>query len=136
MPRVAIIDNDADVLFVLQAVFHDAGWEVLSSRRVDAAVGLLHDEKTDVILLDLWFHGPINGWDLLRYLKSDMDTRDIPVVVLSGPMDHLDEVETWLSDHGVGLVHKPFDVGTLTAVVQATLLTAPEPSSGRHWGWN
>lgn len=118
MRRIAIIDNDADVVFLLNEIFHDHHWDVLSARRVDAAVELIRNEWPDVILLDLWLDGSVNGWDLLRSLKDDPETSAIPVIICSGAVAELRDRADWLHSHGIPVVYKPFDLEEVEAAVE------------------
>jgi CheY-like chemotaxis protein len=44
---------------------------------------MIYAERPDVVVLDLAMPG-ITGWDVLRQVKADPQTRDMPVLVLSG----------------------------------------------------
>jgi DNA-binding response OmpR family regulator len=132
MRRIAIIDNDADVVFLLNEVFHDHHWDVLSARRVDAAVELIRNEWPDVVLLDLWLDGPVNGWDLLRYLKGDSATSSIPVIVCSGAIAELRDRADWLRGHGIDVIYKPFDLDEVEAAVARSFSPPRATSEGAY----
>ncbi|HZE91224.1 MAG TPA: CHASE domain-containing protein [Rhizobacter sp.] len=75
--------------------------------------------RPDLILLDM--HLPdIDGMELLRHLKADVNTADIPVVVVSA--DALaSQIETAMAEGAQNYLTKPVSVSQLLAVVDAVL---------------
>lgn len=60
-----------------------AGYEVITAADGEEALRMAHEHTPHLILLDMMLP-KITGLDVLRGLKSDARTRDIPVIVLSG----------------------------------------------------
>jgi CheY-like chemotaxis protein len=58
------------------------GYRVLPAVDGREAVDLAHAARPDLILMDLGLPG-IDGWEATRQLKGDLETRHIPVIVLS-----------------------------------------------------
>lgn len=77
--------------------------------------------QPDLILLDLNMPG-IDGFDMLRLLKNNANTRDIPVLVVSGVSHPKDKVRVF--DLGaVDFVVKPFELSELRARIHVALRT-------------
>lgn len=77
--------------------------------------------QPDLILLDLNMPG-IDGFDMLRSLKNNSNTRDIPVLIVSGKSQPKDKVRVF--DLGaVDYVVKPFELSELRARVHVALRT-------------
>jgi DNA-binding response OmpR family regulator len=70
--------------------------------------------KPDAILLDILLPDR-NGFDVLKDLKSSADTKDIPVIVVSG----LDDSHTAFELGAAGYIRKPFDMVSLLDNVRA-----------------
>ena len=48
------------------------------------ALNMINDFTPDIILLDLMLPMPIDGFSLLRILKSSPSTNSIPIIIISG----------------------------------------------------
>ncbi|MEO6407648.1 MAG: CHASE domain-containing protein [Burkholderiaceae bacterium] len=83
------------------------------------ALAAVRQRRPDLILLDM--HLPdISGLELLRHLKSNAETSDIPIVVVSA--DALgDQVDEAIEAGATGYVTKPVNVGELLAAVDGLL---------------
>lgn len=64
-----------------------AGFRLLTATRPEEVPNHLKRARPDAVVTDLVFSGSHTGWDLVNALKNDPDTRDIPIVVLSGGVD-------------------------------------------------
>ena len=92
------VDDDPAVAPLLQKMLIGHGYRVVASRVVAAAVADARRVQPAAILIDLRLREG-DGADLLRELKSDPTTQDIPVIIMSAtdPGDVPDEVEGYLS---------------------------------------
>ncbi len=80
--RVLVIDDDPDTCVLLGEYLGDLGCEVVAAASGEEGVTVASEWSPDLITLDLMMPG-MNGWEVLRRLKSDAKLRDIPVVVVS-----------------------------------------------------
>ncbi len=77
--------------------------------------------QPDLVLLDLNMPG-VDGFDMLRLLKNNANTRDIPVLVVSGASRPQEKVRVF--DLGaVDFVVKPFELSELRARIHVALRT-------------
>jgi DNA-binding response OmpR family regulator len=79
-PRVLIVDDDPDSVFMMTRVFSRWGWEPVEASAVDEALALLA-EPFDLILLDLMLPR-ISGVELLRAVRAR--GLSVPVALMSG----------------------------------------------------
>jgi PAS domain S-box-containing protein len=98
---VLVIDDEDDSRFLLRQYVSDCGCHVAEADSGGDAIEKARLLKPDLITLDLMMPG-MNGWEILRALKSDPEVYDIPVVVVSivasenrgtifGAADHLNK---------------------------------------------
>jgi len=105
--RILVIDDDEDILAILNIIFQEDGYEILLSNTGEAAyeLQLIHP---DLILLDVRITGYFkSGAEICRELKSNEQTRNIPVLLLSAE----DDLASIAYDCGAdSFIPKPFDV--------------------------
>ncbi|MCX6786121.1 MAG: response regulator [Candidatus Komeilibacteria bacterium] len=80
--KVLFIEDDPDQIFLYQTKFKLEGYNFISSRDGKAGLNLAEKEKPNLILLDVLL-GDENGIDILKNLKTNEKTKNIPVIVFS-----------------------------------------------------
>jgi DNA-binding response OmpR family regulator len=119
MARVLIVDDDADLASVLTYFLRKAGHTPLPAPTGHAAL-LAARAYPDVIFLDLGLPD-IAGEEVLRRLKCDPHTAQIPVVVVSGEPDAADRVPRDGHIGAVAVLQKPVSGSDLCAVADFVL---------------
>jgi DNA-binding response OmpR family regulator len=76
-------------------------------------------ERPDLILLDIMMD-EMDGWETLKLLRLEANTRDIPVVMVSARMEPRDKIRG-LQEGAVDYVTKPFAVQELLDTVAEVL---------------
>jgi CheY-like chemotaxis protein/HPt (histidine-containing phosphotransfer) domain-containing protein len=116
-------DNPVNVKLVERALAHRPEVRLLSATRADAGLRAAAAARPDLILLDLNLPDG-SGRDLLRRLRGEPETRDVPVVVVSA---HTPD-QGGQALHGLGVrdyLTKPIDIGRLLELVDEHAPTAP-----------
>ncbi len=80
--KILLVDDSKPMLRENQRVLSEAGYEVICAEDGLSALKLAHDHQPDIILLDMILP-KLSGPDVLKRLKEDAQTADIPVIVLS-----------------------------------------------------
>jgi len=82
---IVIVDDDATHLELMETYLSAHGFNPIVLASAEAAEDLLRskDIAPDLFLIDIDMPGK-NGWDLLRWLRSEGGQRATPVIVLSG----------------------------------------------------
>ncbi len=98
-----------------------AAWSISVSEATNGEEGLrlARAEHPDLILDDIGLP-KLDGWDMIRQLKADPLTREIPVIVVSARPQSEPIVQEMLPQI-VAYVAKPFDPEALTRLVVDTL---------------
>ena len=118
-PTVLVIEDEAAQREVLSYNLQAEGYRVLQADSGDEGVLLAREEGPDAIILD-WMLPGLSGIEVCRQIKSDSETKAIPVVMLSARSEEMDKVrglETGADDYVV----KPYSVKELMARVRAQL---------------
>lgn len=82
MSTILVVEDDQLFSKVVKEWLESEGYDVLISESVDKAKGYMNSTKIDLVLLDLKLPGK-DGFILLRDLKRDTKTNNIPVVIIS-----------------------------------------------------
>ena len=112
--HVLVVDDDARLRELLRTSFEMADIVVEEAHDATAASRQIAARHPDVVVLDVGMPG-VDGITFCRGLKSDLRTRDIPVVLLTGDADV--ELAGWRAGAGA-FVRKPFSPLTLLTVVE------------------
>ena len=81
-PRVAVVDDEPDVLTFVRLALDDRGFDVMTLDRVAGALSALRAFAPDAICLDLLMPEQ-TGLSLLVEIRKDPDLAQIPVLILS-----------------------------------------------------
>jgi two-component system cell cycle response regulator len=80
--QVLIADDSPVVLHMLETMFRGTGFEVLTAKDGIEAVEKAFAHDVSLIILDVMMPR-LNGYQTCRLLKSDSQTKDIPVIILT-----------------------------------------------------
>jgi len=80
--KILLVEDSQPIRRENQSVLQKAGYEVICAEDGESALRLAREKKPDLILLDMILP-KVSGPDVLRRLKADVATMEIPVVVLS-----------------------------------------------------
>jgi cyclic di-GMP phosphodiesterase len=88
---VLIADDNEANLELLSGILTAAGYRVICARNCEHALAVVRTESIDVALLDVVMPGQ-GGFAACQKLKSNPDTRLIPVVLVTGPTNTEDRI--------------------------------------------
>ena len=86
MPKILIIDDDADIVEAMRVVLEKRGHKVTIAVDGNEGLSKARAEKPDVIILDVMMPG-LDGFEVARELKGDSQTRDIAILMLTAIKD-------------------------------------------------
>jgi CheY-like chemotaxis protein len=81
-PRVLLIEDEGAIVGMYKMRFEKAGYEIEVARNGAWGLKLAKEKKFDVVVLDMVMPA-MNGYEVLRELKKNKNTKDIPVLVFS-----------------------------------------------------
>ncbi len=122
-PKILIVDDEPDVVSMVKRTLSLEGFEVVEAFDGVSALDLAAQERPDVVLLDIMM--PLmSGYEVCEQLKSNPETRDIPVLCLTSA--HTPEARAHGFKAGADeVVTKPFLPAELVAQIRRRL-NAPE----------
>ncbi|MCW5625752.1 MAG: response regulator, partial [Burkholderiales bacterium] len=105
MQKVLVVDDDGQNRQLLAELLK-TDYKVLLAKSGAMALDLVQRHKPDVILLDV-IMPDMDGYEVLRRLKADSDTRTIPVIFISA-LDGARDEEKGLTLGASDYIGKPF----------------------------
>jgi len=119
--RVLLVEDDAQVGELVEAMLRDLGHDVLRAEHADAAlVALNAGEAFDLMLTDLIMPGDKSGVDLAR--EAIVLRPDLPIILSSG---YTGEVLSAAEDAPWPLLRKPYGAQQLAQTIADVVETAP-----------
>jgi DNA-binding response OmpR family regulator len=94
--KVLIVDDDAFLSGIYATKLELEGFEVASARDGEEGLKAAMKEKPALILLDVLMP-KLDGFEVLKRLKSDPDTKPIPVIMLTN-LGQKEDIEKGLAD--------------------------------------
>ena len=92
MPKtILFIEDESALQKTFADILRKEGYEIISALDGEIGLRLAKTKKPDLILLDLILP-KLNGFDVLKKLKEDTETKEIPVIVLTN-LEALKEVD-------------------------------------------
>jgi DNA-binding response OmpR family regulator len=89
---ILLVDDDLTLREMYDERLKAEGFEIIQASNGEEAIASAHDTKPNVILLDVMMP-KINGFDVLKQLKEDPDTKDIPVIILTALIQDVDRLQ-------------------------------------------
>jgi len=86
MKKILIIEDETALLYALQSQLGVEGFQTFVAADGEKALSLAFSEKPDLIVLDIVLP-KVDGWTVLKKLKSSPQTKSIPVVIISNLSD-------------------------------------------------
>jgi two-component system cell cycle response regulator len=117
--HILIVEDDERITTICKSILGTGGYEVDIAADGEEAQKYLKAAIPDLILLDLMLPG-INGLDLLKQIKEDQVTRDVPVIIITALGDLKTKVKSFYMGVDDYLV-KPVNSLELLARVKANI---------------
>ena len=121
--KILVADDNSNIQKMVVLALKDQGIEVVAVGNGEAAVRKIADIKPDLVLADIFM--PVrNGYEVCKFVKDDSALSHIPVILLVGAFDPLDEQEAQRVGAD-GVLKKPFvPPDPLISMVKAALARA------------
>jgi CheY-like chemotaxis protein len=127
--KILVADDNSNIQKMVGLALKDQGIDVVAVGNGEAAVRKISDVKPDLVLADVFM--PVrNGYEVCQYVKTDAALAHIPVILLVGAFDPLDEQEAQRVGAD-GVLKKPFvPPDPLISMVKSALTRAGVSYSG------
>lgn len=120
--KMLLADDSITIQKVVELVLAEEGFEIKAVNNGEEALAAIETFQPDVVLADIEMP-KMNGYQLCEKLKAHPATKNVPVILLSGAFEPLDEE---LAKHvkADSFVIKPFESQELISKINASLVSA------------
>ncbi len=91
MKKILIIEDEQTLQKTLGDILKKEGYEIINALDGEIGLRLAKTKKPDLILLDLILP-KVLGFDVLKNLKQDPETKEMPVIILTN-LESMENVE-------------------------------------------
>ena len=114
--KILVVDDEDDILHFLELVLREKGYDVATASGGHEALTKAQLEQPNLILLDIMMP-QMDGWEVLKLLRVDEETADIPVAMLSARTEAKDRVQG-LQEGAIDYICKPFSLQDLLLKIE------------------
>lgn len=117
--KILLVEDEAPIREMLGYTLMKEGYTLCEAADVEQARPILAAGKPDLVLLD-WMLPGMSGADYARRIRSNPDTRDIPIIMLTARGEEADKVRG-LDIGADDYITKPFSTKELLARIRAVM---------------
>jgi two-component system OmpR family response regulator len=117
MKKILIVDDDSDLLFGLNALLTNKGYEIRTLDEGGTAIPVIQEFHPDIILLDVNLPG-MDARKICKLIKHNSPPMHTPVIMISANADRKDVTEVWEADDFMG---KPFSLRSLYSKIETLI---------------
>lgn len=103
---ILIVDDNPNNLQVVGTILSQHNYKIAIANNGEKAIQIANKRNIDLILLDIMMPG-MSGFDVIKVLKEQEATKDIPVIFLSAK-NEVEDIVLGFSLGGVDYITKPF----------------------------
>jgi DNA-binding response OmpR family regulator len=117
--KVLIVDDNPTLATTLEMILELKGFTIATAN--DGITGLkkITEEKPDIVILDVMLPG-MDGFQVCENAKADSNTKDIPIIMLTGK-DTGDDFDKALEKKADWYIVKPYNIEHLMGVFEKLL---------------
>jgi len=129
--KILVVDDERHIVRLVQVNLEREGHQVVAAFDGKEALKKEESEKPDLIVLDVMMPH-MDGFEVLKRLKADDQTKDIPVVMLTAKAQDADVFRGWASGVDCYLT-KPFNPIELQTFVKRIFESYEEASQDKTY---
>ena len=114
--KILIIDDEHNLVDAISNILKHEGFVTIEAFDGESGLKKAQQEKPHIIILDIMMPG-MDGFEVLKRLKEDPSTADIPVIMLTAKTEDSAVIESWRKGADF-YIPKPFEIDELLHVIE------------------
>ena len=133
--RILVINDTMEILELFEEILGAMGHDVTLLSYAPDELRQIEEARPDLVIVDFVIGGrEMEGWQLLQKMRMNRRTEKIPIIACTAAGQIVREQEGYLTQQGIAVVMKPFNVvqleNAVEAALKATEMSASQRSSG------
>lgn len=129
--RILVINDTQEILELFEEILTAMGHEVTLLSYAPDELSQIEEADPDLVIVDFVIGGrEMEGWQLLQKMRMNRSTQQIPIIACTAAQQAVREQEGYLTQQGIAIVLKPFNVVQLENAVRMALKVS-ESSANR-----
>ncbi|HKM94135.1 MAG TPA: response regulator [Prolixibacteraceae bacterium] len=121
--KILIVDDDSSVIEMVSDFLTLKNYEILAASNGKMAIEIAIDELPDLIIMD-WEMPVKDGIATLIEIKNTNETKQIPVIMITGRMTSIADLQTAFDAGAIDFIRKPIEPTELLARTKSMLMLA------------
>jgi CheY-like chemotaxis protein len=117
--KILVVDDSSTNIVLLEAILNGQGYEIETAQSVKEAFQIIKKENVNLILLDLLMP-KVSGYDFLKEIKNNDNTKNIPVIVVSATSDPESKKKS-IELGAIDFINKPIDIQNFVDKIETIL---------------
>jgi len=118
-----VVDGDASRLYYTGMLLQRLGYNIYTTKMAEDALEIMNITVPSIVLTDVTLPG-MSGLELMKAMKQNPETREVPVIFLTQSLDPSIK-DTCLREGGVAVLSKPAEPDVLFATIQKAAEITP-----------
>lgn len=97
MATLLLVDDNQAFLDMYGMLLEIIGFDIARAGGKEECMRTLQSVQPDLVLLDIMME-PLDGWDTLQSIRRNSQTKDLPVVILTGKRPTVEEIDRYGRD--------------------------------------
>ncbi|MCD4703215.1 MAG: response regulator [Methanosarcinaceae archaeon] len=119
MTKILVVEDNPMNMELVVDLLESYGYDSTKAENGEVALEMVKEKAFDLVLLDMQLP-KMDGTDVLRIIKDDQQTKDIPVIALTAHSMRGDE-EKFLNAGCAGYMSKPIDIHKFKEIIDGYL---------------
>jgi CheY-like chemotaxis protein len=116
MPTILVVEDEYIIASMLQDLFEEAGYHIVTARSGREGLQRLAEVRPDLVLSDVMMPD-LDGWALCQAMRAEASYRSIPIVLMTAVPAQISSAEC---DY-TALIPKPFDLESIMTTITRAL---------------
>ncbi len=118
--RIVYIEDDPGMVDLVTLIVERHGYQIMGAQNGQDGLDLIFKTHPDLILLDLMMPD-MDGWEVYHQVKADINTQNIPVIVVTAKSLEIDRVLGMMVARADDYITKPFKPNDLIASIDKVM---------------
>lgn len=118
--KVMVVDDDMTLHEMYVERLKTAGYTVVSAYDGEEAINKITSEMPDIILLDVMMP-KINGIDVMKKLRENEKTKNIPIILLTALVQEISKIKTMMSEKDAYMIKSEVSPAEIIKEIESKL---------------